>query len=77
MEARNLGIAVAVVLLAGTGCGRRAVRVGLPNLAIPVNCVSAVTLVHCDARINPPKCESARVKYRSGCEEIVVQRGAD
>jgi hypothetical protein len=51
---------------------RRAGRVSLPNLAVPVSCASEITLIGCDARVSPPKCKSARVKYRRGCEEIVV-----
>jgi len=66
---------VLAVLLCGLGCGRRAVRAPLPSLAIPVDCASEITLLNCDARINPPKCESARVKYRKGCERIVVPSG--
>jgi hypothetical protein len=68
---RNLILTVAVAL-SGVGCERRAARVALPNLVIPVACASEITLVRCDARVNPPRCKSARVTYRSGCEEIVV-----
>jgi hypothetical protein len=64
----------AALALAGVGCERRAVRDALPNLVIPVACASQITLVHCDARMNPPKCKSARVTYRGGCERIVVGR---
>ena len=60
--------------LAGTGCARRAVRVSLPSTRIPVKCASEITLVQCDARVQPPKCKSARVTYRNGCEEIVAER---
>ena len=60
--------------LALTGCERRVVRDALPNLVIPIECASEITLLRCDARVNPPKCRSARVKYRGGCEEIVVGR---
>jgi len=59
--------------LAGTGCRQRA-RVELPSMTIPASCASEITLVGCDARTNPPTCKSARVKYRKGCEEIVVGR---
>jgi hypothetical protein len=59
----------AVVLAAG--CERRAARGALPNLVIPAGCASEITLLRCDAKRNPPKCESARVKYRNGCERIV------
>lgn len=47
---------------------------GMPNLAVPVSCVSAVVLIGCDANVNPPKCRSARVTYRDGCEEVVVEK---
>jgi hypothetical protein len=60
--------------LALTGCERRVVRDALPNLVIPIECALEITLLSCDARVNPPKCRSARVKYRGGCEEIVVGR---
>ena len=59
------------VLLAALGCARHA-RVALPNMAIPVECASEITLLECDARVSPPKCKSVRVKYRKGCEQIVV-----
>jgi hypothetical protein len=60
--------------VAGAACSRRNARVELPSLVIPVSCASEITLVHCDARVRPPKCKSARVTYRGGCEEIVVGR---
>jgi len=60
----------AMVLL---GCVRRTAGVSLPSLVIPVSCASEITLLGCDARVSPPKCRSARVRYRSGCEEIVVK----
>jgi hypothetical protein len=66
--------AVMVALLMFAGCARRVVRGALPNLAIPVGCASEITLLRCDARVSPPRCESARVKYRGGCERIVVGR---
>jgi hypothetical protein len=62
------------LLAAGTACARRGAHAFLPNLEIPVSCASEITLVECDARVNPPKCKSVRVKYRRGCEEIVVGR---
>jgi len=62
----------AVLLLGATGCARRAGRVLLPNLVVPVNCASKITLVQCDARVSPPKCRSVRVTYRKGCEQIVA-----
>jgi len=57
-----------------TGCARRGRRAWLPNMRIPVRCASEITLVECDARVNPPKCRSARVTYRRGCEQVVVGR---
>jgi hypothetical protein len=71
----RLNILMLGALLAGVGCQRRAAQASLPNLAIPVGCASEITFLHCDARVNPPKCESARVKYRNGCAEIVVKPG--
>jgi hypothetical protein len=55
----------------GLGCARRE-RVVLPNLAVPVRCATEIVLIGCDARVSPPKCKSARVTYRRGCEEIVA-----
>ena len=66
--------AVAMALAMCMGCARRAVHGALPNLAIPVGCASEITLLRCDARVSPPRCESARVKYHGGCERIVVGR---
>ena len=60
--------------LAMAGCVRRSVGATLPSLVIPVSCASEITLVGCDARVSPPRCKSARVRYRSGCEEIVVKK---
>ena len=64
---------VGLVLATGLACGRRAART-LPDLAIPVICTSEIRLLGCDARVEPPKCKSARVTYRRGCEEIVVKK---
>jgi len=61
-------------LMGGMGCERRAAQAALPNLMIPVGCASEITLMHCDARVSPPRCKSARVRYRNGCEEIVVRK---
>ena len=66
-------ILVVCAVLVATGCVRKGARVSLPSLAIPLSCASEITLVECDARVNPPRCKSARVKYRSGCEKIVVK----
>jgi len=76
MDRRTVNFILAAILLAGMGCEHRVARASLPNLAIPAECASEITLLHCDARSNPPKCESARVKYRKGCESIVMQRRA-
>lgn len=71
----RLGVfAVALSLATFTGCARRAAHGALPNLSIPVGCASEITLLRCDARVNPPRCESARVRYRGGCERILVGR---
>ena len=62
------------ILLISAGCARRAAPVSLPDMAIPLSCASEIVLLECDARVEPPKCRSARVKYRRGCEEIVVRK---
>lgn len=59
-----------VAVLIGAGCAGR--RVVLPNLVVPVRCASEIVLVECDARVSPPRCKSARVTYRRGCEEIAA-----
>jgi hypothetical protein len=79
MKRLGLVFLVAGLVLAGTGCARRSGHAAVPgvafiNLAIPVRCASEITLMKCDARVSPPKCKSVRVRYRSGCEEIVVGR---
>ena len=63
-----------LALIGDLGCARRAGRGLLPNLIVPVNCASQITLVECDAHVSPPKCRSARVTYRRGCEQVVVTR---
>jgi hypothetical protein len=68
------GWVLLLVYFALTGCARKAGRAWLPNMRIPVRCASEITLVECDARVSPPKCRSARVTYRRGCEEVVVGR---
>jgi len=68
---------LAALLLAGIGCGHRSGHVLLPSIVIPVGCASEITLLHCDTGSSPPKCKSVRVKYRSGCERMVVVRGGD
>jgi len=73
MGSRIVILCVGAVLWSTVGCGRRA-RVELPNMRIPVSCASEIQLVGCDARVSPPKCRSARVTYRRGCEEIEVRR---
>jgi hypothetical protein len=73
MKHCNYILVWAVVMpLAGVGCARRAAQVSLPDVAIPVACASEIMLLQCDARVNPPKCKGARVKYHSGCERIVA-----
>jgi hypothetical protein len=72
MDRRKIMLVLATVLLGGLGRERRVARSSLPNLAIPVDCASEIMLLHCDARTSPPKCESARVKFRKGCERILV-----
>ena len=73
MRFRNGVLAwAAAMMLTGGGCARRGARVALPNVVIPVACASEILLLQCDARVQPPKCRSARVKYHSGCEQIVV-----
>jgi hypothetical protein len=67
-------IFLVVWAMALTGCMRRNAVDSLPSLVIPVSCASEIRLVQCDARVNPPRCKSARVTYRKGCEEIVVKK---
>ena len=70
---KSCGLVFFFLAIVVTGCVRRSAGVSLPSLVIPVSCASEIRLVQCDARVSPPKCKSARVRYRSGCEEIVVK----
>jgi len=72
MNNRGVLFLLVWVLLIGAGCARRSGRAALPNLVVPVGCASEITLVQCDAGVSPPRCKSARVTYRRGCEEIVA-----
>lgn len=67
---------LALAFVTSVGCERRAARSLLPNLVVPASCASEITLLHCDARMSPPKCAGARVRYRNGCEQIVVRATA-
>ena len=71
-ERRMFFLLLCAMLPAGTGCARR--HASLPDMSIPVRCASEITLLQCDTGVQPPKCKSARVSYRRGCEEIVVGR---
>jgi hypothetical protein len=73
MKNHKLLFALILAGAIGTGCERRVARASLPDLVIPVTCASEITLMHCDARISPPKCAGARVRYRNGCEQIVAR----
>ena len=61
-------------MLTAVSCARRSAHVPLPDVLIPVGCASEIMLLRCDSEVSPPKCKSARVKYRSGCEQIVVRK---
>jgi hypothetical protein len=63
---------LALAFVSSVGCERRASRSSLPNLVVPASCASEITLLHCDARVSPPKCAGARVRYRNGCEQILL-----
>jgi len=67
-----------IVVMAGaallSGCAGKRARAEFPDLRVPVSCASEILLVRCDARGGTPKCQGARVKYRRGCEEIVVRQ---
>jgi hypothetical protein len=71
---RELIFVLMALAATGVGCGRRAARDSLPNLVIPIACASEITLMRCDVRVNPPRCKSARVSYRGGCEQIAVRQ---
>ncbi len=73
MNRYTIVLGLAACLVGGLGCARRVARDSLPNLVIPVACVSEITLLRCDAVVSPPKCESARVRYKHGCEQIAVR----
>jgi hypothetical protein len=62
------------LLVVTGGCVRRVERASLPDLVVPVSCALEIRLIGCDARVSPPKCKGAWVRYRRGCEEIVVKK---
>ncbi|MBZ5678666.1 MAG: hypothetical protein LAO24_01025 [Acidobacteriia bacterium] len=74
MGSGNLILILGACLLTGMGCARRAAHASPPTMVIPVGCASEITLLDCDARTSPPKCKRVRVKYRRGCEQIVVAK---
>jgi hypothetical protein len=46
------------------------------DVRIPVSCLTAdVLLKDCNVKIDPPKCRTAVIKYRSTCSVIVLQKG--
>lgn len=56
-----------------TGCASRSrPKTALPNLNIPLECASSIHLVNCDMAFSPPRCSSAAVQYRKGCEQVMV-----
>lgn len=74
MTVNLFSIVLGAALVMTLGCARRGAHPFFPDMKIPVGCVSEIRMVECDARVQPPKCRSARVTYRSGCEEIVAGR---
>jgi hypothetical protein len=72
MNRIGLILLMTMLLVLSAGCARRAGRVVLPDVLVPVKCASEIRLLQCDARVSPPKCRSARVVYRRGCEEILA-----
>lgn len=44
------------------------------DLAIPPACVTTILMVSCDLDYDPPKCKTAKVKYKRGCETVMVQK---
>lgn len=63
------------VLLATTltGCATQSrPKPFLPNMNIPPDCATSIRLVDCDVSFSPPRCRTAAVTYRKGCEQVVV-----
>ena len=65
--------ATVVLIAALTGCASRSrPKPFLSNMRIPLECATSIRLVDCDASFSPPRCRTAAVTYRKGCEEVVV-----
>jgi hypothetical protein len=65
---------ISVLLIATlTGCASRSrPQPFLPNMNIPLECATSIRLVDCDLAFSPPRCRTAAVTYRKGCEQVVV-----
>ena len=71
---RNVGVVLVLsISMTAAGCAHKK-KISLPNMIVPVGCASEILLVECDSHVDPPRCKRARVKYRQGCEEIVVEK---
>lgn len=71
---KNVGVVLVLsISMAAAGCAHKRM-ISLPNMIVPVGCASEILLVECDSHVDPPRCKRARVKYRQGCEEIVVEK---
>ena len=66
---------VCVLLLSTlTGCASRSrPRPFLPNMKIPPGCATSIRLVGCDLSFSPPRCRTAAVEYRKGCEQVIAK----
>ena len=70
---RRIWVSVLLVITL-TGCAPRLrPKPFLPNLNIPLECVTGIRLVECDLSITPPHCRTAAVGYRKGCEQVVAK----
>ena len=63
-----------VLLIASlTGCASRSrPKPFLPNMNIPLEWATSIRLVDCDLSSSPPRCRTAAVTYRKGCEHVMV-----
>jgi hypothetical protein len=57
------------ILLAGLLMDGRTKQI---DLTIPTDCIKSVILVDCQMS-NPPKCRTAKIEYKYGCEQISLK----
>ena len=62
-----------VAILTGCAPGPRSSHFR-PVVNISLQCPTEIHLVDCGLTFNPPRCHTATVAYRVGCEQLVVAK---